>query len=142
MAADVFRGGGRCRGGVPSRVFLLDVGVALTVAEVRLEVELGPQMDDRLGMDLRNPRLRNVQRALDLLEGQPIEVVERDNGALLRRQLVDGFDERGLDLARFHGDRDVVVAVLERIDERNLVASFRWGETLRARAPTCRVRAA
>src|SRR5665213_101418 len=116
--------GGR-RWGVSSGVLLLHRRVALTISEIGFQrAQFSPQVDYGLRVDLRDPRLRDVQRSLDLLERQAFEVVERDDRPLLRRQVVDRADERGLDLPRLDGAGDLRAVVAQRVEQRDLVAAL------------------
>ena len=81
-------------------------------------------MDYGLRVDLRDPRFRDAQGALDLFKGLALEVVERDNGALLRREILDGAHEFGVNFARLDLAHHVVAVVAQRVDERDLVALF------------------
>src|SRR5579872_2194856 len=78
-------------------------------------------MDHGLRMDLRDARLRDFEHALDFLERQAFKVVQGDDGALLRRKLVDGLAQRVLDLLRLDDRCDVGALILQCVDERNLV---------------------
>ena len=79
-------------------------------------------MDHRLGVNLRDTRFGNVEYTLDFLEREAFEVIQRDHGALLIRETIDRAHERSLDFERFDGARDLISVVLERIEQRNLVA--------------------
>src|SRR5579862_3097812 len=108
-----------------SEVLLLDRGVVFAVAEVGTQLaQFLAQMDHGLGVDLRHARLRNAQRALDLLERLTVEVVQPNNGAFLRREGIDGAHELGAHFALLDFGGDVALVVLERVDQRDLVAFF------------------
>src|SRR5436190_7400492 len=92
---------------------------------VALVGELAAQLQDRLRVHLTDATFGDAEHLTDLGERQALVVVEGDDDLLPLRQRVDGAREKVLRLLGLERlDRVLGLRVLERVDQRQLVAAF------------------
>ena len=91
---------------------MFDGRVVFAVAQIVAEFPQAlPEMNDRLGVNLRYPRLGNAERTLNLLEGLTFEIVQLDDGPLLPGKILNRSHEFGANLARLNLAHHIVRVV-------------------------------